>query len=96
LRYNLTYIDWQTHKKQLLNDPEFKIALKETELEYQVTRALIEARTQKGFTQKQLAQKLHTTQSVISRAESAKSLPSLTFLKRLADALDVRLEVTFT
>jgi ribosome-binding protein aMBF1 (putative translation factor) len=88
-------MDWQTHKQQLLKGPEFQKALKESELEYRVTRALIEARTKKGLTQKQLAKKLNTTQSVISRAESARSLPSLTFLKRLAEALDVQLEVKF-
>jgi ribosome-binding protein aMBF1 (putative translation factor) len=89
-------MDWQTHKKQLLKRPKFRRALKETELEYQVAKMLIDARIKKGYTQQELAKKLDTKQSVISRVESAKSLPSLTFLKKLASALgsNLRLELT--
>lgn len=88
-------MDWQTHKKLLLKDPKFREALKETELEYQVARALIKARLDRGLTQQQLAHKLKTKQSVISRVEAAKSLPSLSFLKRMADALNLSLHLQF-
>ena len=88
-------MDWNTHKKQLLKRAKFKIALKETELEYQVARMLIEARIKKGYTQKELAKKLDTKQSVISRVESARTLPSLSFLKKLATALDTNLKLEF-
>ena len=88
-------MDWRTHKKQLLKDPAVREALIETQLEYQVARALIRARIEKGFTQAKLAKKLKTTQSVVSRVESGRSLPSLTFLKRLAEALNVSLQVQF-
>lgn len=88
-------MDWETHKKILLKDPEFKKALKETELEYQVARALIKVRIEKGLTQKQLARKLRTKQSVISRVENAKTVPSLSFLKRLAAVLNLTLQVQF-
>ena len=88
-------MDWETHKKQLLKDPEVVKALKETELEYQIARAIIEARVNNGLTQIELAEKLHTTQSVISRVESAKSTPTLSFLKRLASALNLSLQVQF-
>ena len=89
-------MDWKTHKKQLLKDEEVVKALKETALEYEVARAVIEARINKGLTQQDLAKKLHTTQSVISRVESAKTTPTLSFLRRLATALNVSLKVTFT
>lgn len=88
-------MDWKTHKKLLLKRSKFKIALKETELEYQIARMLIEARINKGYTQKQLAKKLDTKQSVISRVESARTLPSLSFLKKLATALDSNLKLEF-
>ena len=88
-------MDWKTHKRQLLKRSEFREALKETELEYQVARMLIEARVKKGYTQKELAKKLDTKQSVISRVESARSLPSLSFLKKLASALDTSLKLEF-
>lgn len=88
-------MDWNAHKQQLLQDPEVVAALKETEVEYQIAHALIEARIKQGLTQRELAQKLHTTQSVISRVESAKTTPTLSFLKRVADALHLSLHVQF-
>lgn len=90
-----TYMDWETHRKQLLAKPGFKEALKETELEYQIARSVIQARIKKGLTQADLAKKLDTTQSVISRVESAKTTPTLSFLKRLADALNLSLHIQF-
>lgn len=88
-------MDWNKHKKILLKDPEVKEALKETELEYQVARAVIRARIEQNLTQAQLAKKLKTRQSVISRVENAKTVPSLSFLKRLAAALNTSLLVRF-
>ncbi len=89
------YTNWDDHKKDLLKNSKFKEALEETELEYQIARAIIEARVNKGLTQGELAERLDTRQSVISRVENAKTTPSLSFLKRLASALDVTLQVNF-
>ncbi len=86
-------MDFKTHKKQLLKDPEFRKIYEETELEFQIAKAVIEARINRGLSQKDLAEKLHTKQSVISRVENAKTTPSLSFLKRLAEALNVSLQV---
>jgi ribosome-binding protein aMBF1 (putative translation factor) len=88
-------MDWQTHKKLLLKDPEVRRAFDDSRLEYQIARALIKARIDNKITQKDLARKLKTKQSVISRVENAKTVPSLTFLKRLSVALDVPLVVRF-
>lgn len=88
-------MDWDTHKKILLKDPAFRKALKETELEYQIARSVIKARIEQGLSQEELAKKLKTRQSVISRVENAKTVPSLSFLKRLAQALNASLRVQF-
>jgi len=88
-------MDWATHKKLLLKKPEFKKALAESEFEYQIARTIIKARIGKGLTQGDLAKKLNTRQSVISRVENAKTVPSLSFLKKLASALDVSLSLQF-
>ena len=88
-------MNFQTHKKQLMHNPAFKKAYEESELEYQIARALIKVRLERGYTQKDLAQKLHTRQSVISRVENAKTVPTLSFLKRLAEVLDASLQVQF-
>ena len=49
------HLRWEDYEKELLKQPGFKEALAETELEYQVARALIKARIEKGFTQAKLA-----------------------------------------
>ncbi len=86
-------MNFQVHKKQLLKNPAFAKAYRNSELEYQIARMLIKARLNRGITQKDLAQKLNTQQSVISRAEQAKTVPSLSFLKKAAKALNVQLSV---
>jgi len=88
-------MDWETHKKILLKDPKFRKALEETRLEYEIARAIILARLKHKMTQKELAKKLKTKQSVISRVENAQTTPSLSFLKRLASAFDSELKISF-
>lgn len=87
--------NWDIYKQKLLKDPEFKKLYEESQPEFEITKAIIRARIKKKMTQKQLAQKMHTTQSVISRVERANTSPSLSFLKRLAAALDTTLQVQF-
>lgn len=89
------YVDWEDFSKDLLKQPGFKEALKETEIEFQIARAIIEARIKRGMTQEDLATKLHTKQSVISRVENAKTVPSVSFLKRIADVLNTPLIIQF-
>lgn len=89
------FIVWDDFKQELISQPGFKQAMQETEVEFQVARAVIEARLQRGMTQAQLAEAMHTRQSVISRVENAKTVPSLSFLKRLAEVLSASLEIRF-
>lgn len=89
------YTTWEEFEKKIFKQPGFKEAVEETRLEYEIARALILARVKKRLTQAELAKKLHTKQSVISRVETAKTTPSLSFLKRLAEVLDASLQVQF-
>lgn len=84
---------WDEYKKKWERDPEFKKAWEKSRLEYEVARSLIRARIKKKVTQAQLARKMKTKQSVISRVENAQTKPTLSFLERLATALGGRLEV---
>ena len=86
-------MNWKTHKRQLLRDPEVRRALKESELEFRIAKFIIEARIKRGMTQKDLARRLNTKQSVISRVETVKTTPSLSFLKRVAKTLNTSLRV---
>jgi len=64
--------------------------------EYTVITAIIRAREKHGLTQKKLAEKMGTKQSVISRLESGNANPTIEFLKKMAEALDSGLEIKLT
>ena len=87
--------NWDTYKQKLLKNPEFKKLYEESQPEFEITRAIIRARIENKITQKELAKRMNTTQSVISRVEQAKTSPSISFLKRLAAALNTSLSVQF-
>lgn len=90
------HLDFEVWKKEALKDPVLKAEYDKLQPEFAVIQAVINARMKKGVTQKFLAKKIGTKQSVISRLESGRANPSLSFLKRLARALDTHLEIRFT
>ena len=87
-------MNWKEHKKNLLKDPEFRKEYEALEPEYRLAATLIRLRLDKGITQEELALTLHTKQESIARLESGRSLPSLSMIKKVADALDADLEIT--
>jgi transcriptional regulator with XRE-family HTH domain len=86
-------VNWKEHKKQLMKDPAFRKEYEALEPEYRLASDLIRLRLSKGLTQEDLAKRLHTRQSAIARLENAGSLPSLSTVKRVAEALDADLYV---
>lgn len=90
------HLDFTVWEKQALKNPEFKAEYDKLQPEFALIRAMIEARIKKGVTQKELAQRIGTKQSVISRLESGRANPSVAFLKKLAQALNSHLEIRFT
>jgi ribosome-binding protein aMBF1 (putative translation factor) len=80
-------------KAQLRQDPEFVREYEALEPEYQVARAVLDLRLQRGFSQAELAERAGTKQASVSRVERAETVPSLTLLKKLAAALDTRVEI---
>ena len=87
--------DWSELKQEMLNDPKFKKLYDESQPEFEIAKAIIRARIENKITQKELALKMNTTQSVISRIEQGKTSPSISLLKRLAAALNTTLQVQF-
>ena len=87
--------NWDTYKQKLLKDPELKKLYVESQPEFEIAKAIIRARIKNKMTQKELAQKMNTTQSVISRVEQGRTSPSIALLKRLAAALNTTLQVQF-
>ncbi|MBI4099590.1 helix-turn-helix transcriptional regulator [Candidatus Microgenomates bacterium] len=89
------HMDVEVWIKESLKNPKIKAEYDKLQPEFAVIRAVIDARMKKGLTQKQLAGKIGTKQSVISRLESGRGNPSLAFLKRLAQAFNTNLEIRF-
>lgn len=87
--------DWKKLKQELLKNPEFKRLHDESQPEFEIAKAVIRARIENKITQKELARRVNTTQSVISRLEQGESSPSISFLKRVATALNTTLQVQF-
>ncbi|MFC1956946.1 helix-turn-helix domain-containing protein [Chloroflexota bacterium] len=86
-------MNWKEHKKQLMKDPEFRQEYEALGTEYQLAATLIRLRLAKGLTQEDLARVLNTKQASIARLESGSSLPSLSMVKKVADALDAEMEI---
>ena len=81
-------------KKQLLRDKEFRKEYEKLGSEFDLVRMIIKKRLEKGLTQKELARKIGTKQSAISRLESGSYNPSLSILRKVADALDENIEIS--
>jgi transcriptional regulator with XRE-family HTH domain len=62
--------------------------------EFAIAQSLIAARLAAGLTQEQLAERMQTTQSVVARLESGKTLPSTRTLKRYAEATGTNLRIS--
>ena len=82
------------HQKWM-KDREYRKAHGALAPEFEVARAVIDARAQAGLTQEQLAKRMATTQSVIARLESGRTRPSTQTLERLAAATGTRLKISF-
>jgi len=84
---------YKQFKKELLKDKKIKQAYDDLGPEFALIEIIIKKRIEKGLTQKQLAKKIGTKQSAISRFESGTYNPSFSFLQKVANALDARLKV---
>jgi ribosome-binding protein aMBF1 (putative translation factor) len=104
----MIHIWWNQRKKRMNNtsdalkiirrsidkDPELLAMLKDSSVNAQVSMIIYDVRKQAGLTQRQLADLVGTTQSVIARLEDADyDGHSLSMLARIASALGQKLEI---
>ncbi len=85
---------YTTFKKQVLRDQEIKRAYDALGPEFALVRTIIRRRIAKGLTQEELARKIGTKQSAISRLESGTYNPTVSFLSDVARALDSELKIS--
>jgi transcriptional regulator with XRE-family HTH domain len=81
--------------EQILADPVFEELYKKAKLEEKIALDLIQLRKEAKLSQADLAEKLNTKQSAISRIENAESSITLANLIKYADALGVEVDVIF-
>jgi transcriptional regulator with XRE-family HTH domain len=85
------------HRRYIGDDAERKASLQEERVNGEVARMIYELRNEAGLKQKELAELIGTTQSVISRLEDADyNGHSLSMLSKIAKALNQKLNVTMT
>jgi len=85
------------HWRYIKDDPNRKAALEAERVNAEVARMIYELRCDAGMNQKELADLIGTTQSVISRLEDADyEGHSLSMLNRIAKALNQKLTVVMT
>lgn len=87
---------FEDYKKECMKDPEFKKGYEELKPEMAVVRAILDARSISNLTQKELAEKTGINQADISKIENGTRNPSIRLLQRLADGMDMVLNISFT
>ena len=85
---------FKDYLNEQMKDPEFKKAWHDLDPEFELLESFIKAREKKGITQAELARRMGTKQPALSRLERGGfSGATVATLKKLADALDMRLVV---
>ena len=86
--------DFRKHLDEKLRDETFRKEWESQELRYAVVKQLITIRNNYHLSQAQLAEKLNTTQAVISRIENGTVNIGIDFIEKLAQAFGKRVEIT--
>lgn len=82
------------HKKWS-KDQAYLDAYEDMADEFVVANAILSARQLAGLTQKELAEKMEATQSVVARLEGGASNTTLKTLQRVAEATGTNLKISF-
>ena len=92
---NKAGVSFDSIKKDLMMDDEFRDEYKKLQPRYEIISKIVKARKEKKMTQSDLAKKVGTQKSNISRLESGNYNPSLDFLIKVANCLgkDLRIDM---
>jgi DNA-binding XRE family transcriptional regulator len=88
--------DFKELLSKKMKDPKFRREWESSGEEFDLAKKIIQLRSKAGMTQKDLAERAHTSQPSIARLESGsyRNL-SLSFLRRVGGALNVEPRVKF-
>jgi ribosome-binding protein aMBF1 (putative translation factor) len=82
-------------RRRMRRSTEYRAAQERLAPYDEVARFVVQRRAELGLTQEQLAERMSTSHSAISRIESGQHRTSVATLERLADALEARLVMGF-
>jgi len=80
-------------KEKLMKDEEFKKEYEKLKPRYELISQIIEARNKQNITQEELALRVGTQKSNISRLESGSYNPSLDFIMKVAKSLGKEIHI---
>ena len=80
--------------KRWMQEPGFEQGYNALDEEFSLASQLIEARARAGLTQAEVAHRMGTSQSTVARLEGGGAKPSLSTLKRFAQATGARVRIT--
>jgi len=86
---------WNELRERRMDSPAARAGYDQARSAYEIGRMVRELREARGLSQRELAARMGTTQSVVGRLEAGGSRPTIVTLDRVAQALGVRLEVSF-
>jgi ribosome-binding protein aMBF1 (putative translation factor) len=85
---------FKEHLAEQMKNPAFKKAWHDLDPEFELLKSMIKAREKAGVTQEELAKRIGTKQPALSRLERGGfTKATVETLKKIADALDMRLVV---
>lgn len=86
-------ISFEAFEKELLQDEEVRTEYENLKPRYEIISQMIKIRNEEGITQEELARRIGTKKSNISRMESGNYNPSLDFLVKIANGLGRTLNI---
>lgn len=86
-------VDFKSIKAELMQDDQFREEYEKLRPRYEIISRIIQVRKEQNITQEQLACRIGTQKSNISRLESGNYNPSLDFLIKVASGLGKSLKV---
>jgi DNA-directed RNA polymerase specialized sigma subunit len=88
----VAYVSFSKIREKLMADPDFVKEYHDLDEEFDLVKELIKARKEAGLTQIEVAEKMGTSQSQITRLESGKG--TISSLRRYAKATGKKVKIT--
>lgn len=86
---------WSEVRRRRMEKPAAQAAYEKTRFAYELGRQVRDLREAHGLSQRELAERMRTTQSVIARLEAGGSKPTISTLERVAKALGTSIDIRF-